>query len=195
MENSERINVHQSNFDEKNPGQYMFSQQGILQIDSQQQINSSNLNQSPQLNDTQKSYEINQVYIYPQNYEKPVMANPMQPNYVVINQIKPLQHVFHGYYPVKRKCPFCGANIKTQVEKSFNCASFIMYLFCAVFLVLGTLNGNCTCSGGDCNCDCNCTCCKTCYCCYDAIHHCPNCKKVIGEYDSCKQKFGCNFLF
>ena len=38
-------------------------------------------------------------------------------------------------------------------------------------------------------CDCNCNCC------YDAVHFCPNCGKVIGKYDSCRDKFGCCCCF
>ena len=52
---------------------------------------------------------------------------------------------------------------------------------------LAIINGNCSCN---CNCDCNCCNCN------DIYYVCPNCKKVVNKYDSCKEKCkGCCSIF
>ena len=208
MENSERIKTNQYVIQEKGPQQQMFpqQQQNFKQVPVQQNINSSINQQQQQIYNTQQPYVLNQAYLYPQNYCQPVMinpvVNPIQPNYVVVNQAMPLPTIFVGYSPIIRLCPFCGVEVKTQVRESFNCLTCFIYCLCAVLIILSIFaicsnSSNCDCNCGNCDCcDCRCLCChrccRNCNCCYDAIHYCPNCGKVIGEYDSCKEKFGCS---
>ena len=185
MENSERTKTCQYEIKEKNPEQQMFPNQiqNIQQVPIQQNI-PININQQP--------YATNAIYIYPQNRVQPVIVSPINPNYVVVNQTNPLPTIHVGYAPVSRVCPFCGLMVKTEVEESFNCLTYTVYLLCTFFIIFAIFCGGCNCSN-DCSCNCNgnCRCCGNCNCCYDAIHYCPNCKRVIGEYDSCREKFGC----
>ena len=181
MENSERTNTCQIKIEEKNPESQMFPNQtkNIQQVPIQQNV-PIKVNQQP--------YANNAVYIYPQNGAQPAIVGPINPNYIVVNQVSPMPTISVGRFPASRVCPFCGLNVKTEVEESFNCLTYTTYLLCSIFLFLAICYGGCNCSG---DCNCNCGCCGNCNCCYDAIHYCPNCKRVIGEYDSCREKFGC----
>ena len=116
-----------------------------------------------------------------QIYSQPIIYNPMRPNLVVINQPMPVPPRLLSVYPQNVICPFCFQKIKTSVEENFNwltciCFGFMIFmifpLFCCPFGFFYC--GNCGC---DCNCDCKC--------CYDGIHKCPNCGRLLGRYNSC----------
>ena len=126
--------------------------------------------------------------IFPQNYGQPIMVTQKPQNIIIINQQFPTitSPLTFGLSPVKMTCPYCLNQIESLVEKRCSCLTCLFYLMivllCAIPLLICT--GICN-SGGVtvapmCDCDCNCCC--------DGIHLCPNCGKMIGEYDSCQNR-------
>ena len=130
--------------------------------------------QSPQ-NQSYQNYAINQpnqVYGYPQQIAQSQYGQGMQPNILVINQPIPNRIVVAnmakiGTSPFSCTCIFCGVPITTSVETSCNCCACLLCCWTG-FLLYACIQ---ICSGRD-------------ICCCDAIHRCPNCKRVVGTYSA-----------
>ena len=117
-------------------------------------------------------------YVQPQNaqqqYGAPVIISSSLPqggNVIIINQPIPNLVIettpnMAGTSPVPMICPFCKQQIVTSVEKSCNCITCFLcwvsgYCFCCYQLCMGKEVGCC-----------------------DALHRCPSCHAVIGQYSS-----------
>ena len=156
----------------------------------------------------QQPYIINQPIIYQQPYNQQMIIYPNQLNNLIIpnqqnlivnNQVSPIaKPIKWTMNPRLIICPFCQKNIKTRVEEEFNSLTCCIWLSCIILFPLalyavGSSGASC---GGDC--------CskkkeeqkkdeneviekndKSCICCYDGIHYCPECGKVLGVYKSC----------
>ena len=105
-------------------------------------------------------------------YGQPVMIQPMQGGAIVVNQATPTVIISRplnlGTSPVSTTCPFCRNFVATVVEQSFNCGTCCL-CWCTGFCFFALFQ---LCRGKD-------------ICCYDAVHKCPRCGKIIGTYDSC----------
>ena len=131
---------------------------------------------------SQKEDDKISISIYTNKYNKPIVESPKNSNAIIINQPIPTETAF-TLEPAKLTCPYCKKQIISEVEENCNfctCLLFFMaFAFCALPLLIcsGIFNSmNCNCCNGDINCNCEC--------CYDGIHRCTKCKKVIGLYES-----------
>ena len=92
---------------------------------------------------------------------QPPIANQQQP--IVVYQ----QPLNLKTSPANVVCPYCRNQVVTLVETNFNCLNC---LFCCWFvelwLIIELVRGK----------DLNCT---------DAVHKCPSCGQVIGNYSAC----------
>ena len=135
-----------------------------------------NMEQNPQ-----PGFAQNQVYTYgkqqyvEQQYGSPVIISSSLPqggNAIIINQPIPSLVItttpkMSGTSPVPMICPYCQQQITTSVEKSCNCVTcFLCWVtgfcfFCCYQICAGKEVGCC-----------------------DAVHRCPSCHALIGQYIS-----------
>ena len=131
-------------------------------------------------------------------YAYPIVAKQNQITQLIDNQ-KPIKVSTKKFYiyPKSITCPYCLKQIKTEVETSCNictCIScFLLFIFIFPLALFAGFCGycSCICTEKGCCCGCNCCCrcdCERCCdgnCCYDGVHKCPNCKRIIYNYNSC----------
>ena len=94
-----------------------------------------------------------------------------QKNGIIVNQLRPIQgaviirNINFGTRPISTVFPFCGACITSVVEKSFNFCSCLLCLYIGVviYACIKAIIG------------------KELFC-YDAVHRCPNCGAILGNY-------------
>ena len=87
---------------------------------------------------------------------------------IVVNQLTPtVITVKFRNNPVSLFCTFCRCPITTQTERKFNIVACCCCFFFTIYYVCIQ-----ACRG------------KNILCC-DVIHKCPNCGKVLGEYEAC----------
>ena len=65
-------------------------------------------------------------------------------------------------------CPGCGQSIMTNAIRTFNCCTCLL-CYCTGILCFICIQA---CRGKD-------------FCCYDAVHSCPNCGRTLASYQSC----------
>ena len=65
-------------------------------------------------------------------------------------------------------CPGCGQSIMTNAIRTFNCCTCLLCYCTGIFCFLCIQ----ACRGKD-------------FCCYDAVHSCPNCGRTLASYNSC----------
>ena len=96
----------------------------------------------------------------------PAYQIPNQSPPIIVNQI-PINPGNLKTSPVNTICPFCRNSISTLVEKEFNCLNCC---FCCwswpIWLIVQLVRDK----------ELNCT---------DATHKCPNCGRIIGQYNAC----------
>ena len=97
---------------------------------------------------------------------------PQNGRAIVVNQNSPsvivVPNIVWGTVPVSITCPFCRQPITTVVEKSFNCATCCL-CWCTGLLLFICIQ---SCSGKEIGC-------------CDAVHKCPFCSNIVGQYSSC----------
>ena len=109
-----------------------------------------------------------------QQYGVVIMAPsiPQNGRTIVVNQNSPsvivVPNIVWGTVPVSITCPFCRQPITTVVEKSFNCATCCL-CWCTGLLLFICIQ---SCSGKEIGC-------------CDAVHKCPFCSNIVGQYSSC----------
>ncbi len=94
-----------------------------------------------------------------------------QQNAIIVNQPRPIQgaviirNINFGTRPISTICPFCGACVTSVVEKSFNFCSCLLCLYTGalIYACIKAIIG------------------KELFC-YDAVHRCPNCGAILGNY-------------
>ena len=105
-------------------------------------------------------------------YGTPIIIGNRQGSGIVVNQGTSAIVVNPGFVlgtvPVSILCPFCKRPITTIVEKNFNCGTCLL-CWCTGLLLFICIQ---SCSGKEIGC-------------CDAVHKCPNCGNVVGEYSSC----------
>ena len=69
--------------------------------------------------------------------------------------------------PVSTICIFCRRPIQTRTELKFNCLACFCFLLTNILYICVQV-----CSDKN-------------ICCCDVIHRCPNCGKILGEFNSC----------
>ena len=135
-----------------------------------------------------KQNNVNQYRRNPQMYANPLVVKPYNQNNnddgLVNNQSMNQSHneeKVWGILPNDVKCEFCMNQIKTKVEKKFNCCRCLYCGLASIIFPIAICQGGCSCTEDDC-CNCN----KICDCnCNDATHICPECGKVVGTYNAC----------
>jgi len=95
-------------------------------------------------------------------------------------------------YSIDVKCPNCNTFIRTNVEYNFNCLTVFLFIIMLIFFPLMCCSLFCRNNVGQTQCACH----KDyngkfCYCCHDAQHICPKCKKILGESYSCERLCSC----
>ena len=106
-------------------------------------------------------------------YGQPALVPPQNntPATVIVNQpqvVSPVNPINFGTKPIAMNCIFCKKPITTQVERTCNvCACILCYCTGLVFYV------------------CVQACRKKEFCCYDGEHKCPECGRVLGNYNAC----------
>lgn len=74
---------------------------------------------------------------------------------------------FESPDPISVTCYFCKENIKTETECECNClACCLCFFFCCPYVCIQTCRGKSIC-------------------CFDEIHKCPHCGKILGKYNTC----------
>ena len=104
------------------------------------------------------------------NYGQPGAAVPPQGGpTIVVNQVGPAISIqANTSSPFQTTCPYCQSAILTTSVKTFNCATCLL-CYCTGICLFCCIQ---CCRGKD-------------FCCYDAVHSCPNCGKVLAQYVSC----------
>ena len=80
------------------------------------------------------------------------------------------QEIVGTYKPIQKTCPYCTMTGMTVPEISWNCGACITIVLSDILLV-GLLSLIRLCMGSDC-------------CCYDAVHKCSNCGRIIAKRDT-----------
>ena len=99
----------------------------------------------------------------------PMLSNQMIPlNAIIVQPYSIAIPSIGTYEPINMPCPYCRINVTTQVNTDFNwgvcwCMCWMTY-FCLWWLFLLKI-----CTGEDC-------------CCFNAVHRCPNCRRVIASH-------------
>ena len=113
--------------------------------------------------------EINQIRTDP-TQNPPIVRNQVaSPENNIVHHriiIVPLPIQVKTYKPFKMTCPFCVEKVTTVPELKFNCC--ICWLFGCLSLLLPPTLCFYSCLAGD-------------FCCYDAFHKCPLCKRIIAK--------------
>ena len=177
-----------------------------ISVNNQANINNNMLNVNPAINKPTSNmpYTGNQMISHPQQTSSRIQLQPNQPiqNYninnrnniqavrvyqpvpiqsfpMMNNQIIPLNAIIvqpysiaipsiGTYEPTNMTCPYCRINVTTVTDTDFNyfvcCAMCWMTYFCLWWTFLFKI-----CTGEDC-------------CCYNAVHRCPNCQRVIASH-------------
>ena len=111
--------------------------------------------------------EINQIRTDPTQNVRNQGASPdnsiLQYRLIIV----PLPIKVKTYKPFNMTCPFCAVKVTTVPEIKFNCCMCCLFSFINLFLPLIPLLIF-ACAAGD-------------ICCYDAIHKCPLCKRIIAR--------------
>ena len=106
-----------------------------------------------------------------QQYGTPIMVSSNTQRAIVVNQAIPSVVIasspVFGTAPVSIICPFCRQPITTIVERSFNCATCLL-CWCTGLLFFICIQ---MCSQKEIGC-------------FDAVHKCPSCGNIIGQYSS-----------
>ena len=164
----------------------------------------------------QVSQNENEAHVYKKNPNGTNISGDMiQQDSVIVNQVNPTVAKGKGKkgsksikFTINRRilvCPYCKKKITTDIQKEFNCGAAVCRSMCFLLLPITICAAIFTCSCTDCS-GAGCNCCggeddskekgepkeipdkEFCNCCYDATHTCPECKNVLGNYDS----FPCN---
>ena len=124
-----------------------------------------------------QSFPINNNNVIINNNEKP-FGNPPYPNInqppaeIVNNQIQPqvinVVATQFGTKPISITCQFCKIPITTNVARSFNFCSCLLWFYTSLLFWICFQ----ACRGKEMNC-------------LNAKHTCPNCGQVLGYYSSC----------
>ena len=97
-------------------------------------------------------------------------------NGIIVNHqigVIPTMERVGTYKPYQMTCPYCTMTGMTVPEISWNCGACCFFTICDIYF-LGLASLIRCCLGGDC-------------CCYDAIHKCPNCGRIIAKRDACSK--------
>ena len=116
------------------------------------------------------------VQVPVQPYGQPIMVQPGQQigGAIIVNQPVPsmvvtnVSNVKVGLSPYSTTCIFCRSPITTVVEKSLNFCSCLLCLWTGliIYVCIQMFSG------------------KEILCC-DAVHKCPNCGNIVGQYTAC----------
>ena len=88
---------------------------------------------------------------------------------IVVNQVVPTMTVMaNTSYPFATTCPFCKKGITTTSVQTCSCKACLLCYFtgCLFYVCIQC------CRGKD-------------FCCYDAVHSCPECGNTIAQYIAC----------
>ena len=177
-----------------------------ISVNNQANINNNMLNANPAINKPTSNmpYTGNQMISHPQQTSSRIQLQPNQPiqNYninnrnniqavrvyqpvpiqsfpMLSNQIVPLNAIIvqpysiaipsiGTYEPTNMPCPYCRINVTTVVDTDFNCGICCCMCWMTYFCLWWTFLFK-ICTGEDC-------------CCYNAVHRCPNCQRVIASH-------------
>ena len=139
------------------------------QLVQNQNINNVNLNANNE----------NRINVIQSTQPVPIVSTPniivgqQNPtNGIILNHqftVMPSVNYVRTYKPFEMTCPFCFANVITVPETSWSCGA------CCLTVLLGYLSvGLYPCI----------RCCVQDFCCFDAKHRCPNCRRIIAEHRS-----------
>ena len=140
------------------------------QSSSRNQLQSNLIIQNSNVNTVNHLNSVRQFQPVPiQSY--PFMSNnQMIPlNAIIVQQYPPPIIISVGTYePINMICPYCRINVTTLVDTHFNidlcfCMCFMTY-FCLWWIFLFKL-----CTGES-------------FCCFNATHNCPNCRRTIASH-------------
>ena len=145
----------------------------------------------PEIKSNDKIY--NNKYGEPAIQKVDVNINKIEVSNIENNEVskdKMLENIW--VYPIDVKCPNCNTFIKTNVEYNFNCLTVFLFIIMLIFFPLMCCSLFCRNNAGQTQCACH----KDyngkfCYCCHDAQHACPKCKKILGESYSCERLCSC----
>ena len=99
----------------------------------------------------------------PATYGQPVVTAA-----IVVNQVPAMTVMANTSSSFATTCPFCKAGITTTSIQTCNCMACILCYFTGcIFYFCFQL-----CRGKD-------------FCCYDAVHTCPQCGNTIAQYTAC----------
>jgi len=124
----------------------------------------------------------NNVINYNQAQPVPIQTTQMEGvryvplNGIIVNHqiaVMPTIETVPTYKPYQMTCPYCTMTGMTVPEISWNCGACFFIICCDIFF-LGYLSLIRLCLRSDC-------------CCYDAIHKCPNCGRIIAKRDACSK--------
>ena len=106
---------------------------------------------------------------YPPPAVQPVVGQPGYTAAIVVNQggagLALPANTSKSYATT---CPGCGQSIMTNSIRTFNCCTCLL-CYCTGILCFLCIQA---CRGKD-------------FCCYDAVHSCPNCGRTLASYNSC----------
>ena len=106
---------------------------------------------------------------YPPPAVQPVVGQPGYTAAIVVNQggagLALPANTSKSYATT---CPGCGQSIMTNAIRTFNCCTCLL-CYCTGILCFLCIQA---CRGKD-------------FCCYDAVHSCPNCGRTLASYNSC----------
>ena len=106
---------------------------------------------------------------YPPPAVQPVVGQPGYTAAIVVNQggagLALPANTSKSYATT---CPGCGQSIMTNAIRTFNCCTCLL-CYCTGILCFICIQA---CRGKD-------------FCCYDAVHSCPNCGRTLASYQSC----------
>ena len=205
---SQSLKVHTELIDSTSQRMNLEEKQSGLSLNSRIKKNSESKQQNKSVDDSKSrpktpsissknseniyNKEVNNEIIYYDNYRNPVVINnnlDNSNNSNVLEQNIPDEEKVVGVLPIEIDCPFCNNKIKSKTESKCACSAFLLILLLILcspiicFLSICKAGRRsyklCSCLNGE---DKGC-----CGCCFDVIHTCPNCGKVVAESDSCSR--------
>lgn len=163
-------NVNQQINIESSPALYSRDQMMInnqtTPIQMQVQPNQNALNNIPIGN--------NQIQQVPIQASQMVGIRNVPMNGIILNHqigVIPIIEKVRTYKPFETTCPYCFMTGMTIPETSWNCCA-CFGLVCVDIYFLGLVNCVRLCQGSDC-------------CCFDALHKCSNCGRIIAKRETC----------